>query len=164
MATWRVVTSPLAHSVVQKTISRLLNSYPRQHIKKQKYYFANKGLSSQGNSFSSSHVWMWDLDHKEHWVAKNWCFWTVVLEKNLESPLDSKEIKPVNPKGNQPWIFIARTDAEVPVLWPPDVKGHFNGKDPDPWKDWRQEEKWHRMRWLDGITDSILGVCANSGR
>ena len=84
----------------------------RQHIKKQRHYFANKGLSSQGYGFSSSHVWMWELDHKEGWVPKNWCFGAVVLEKTLESPLDSKEIQPVNPKGNQSWIFIGRTDAE----------------------------------------------------
>ena len=87
------------------------------------------------------HVWMWELDHKEGWVLKNWCFQIVVLEKTLESPLDSKEIKPVNPKRNQPWIFIGRTDAEAPVLWPPDVKSWFIGKDPDAGKDWGQEEK-----------------------
>ena len=119
---------------------------PRQHIKKQRHYFANKGLSSQGyrlDCFSSSHVWMWELDYKESWVPKNWWFWTVVLEKTLESPLDCKEIKPVNPKGNQPWIFIGRTnaEAEVPILWLPDVKSQLTGKDPDAGKDWRQEEK-----------------------
>ena len=102
---------------------------------------------------------MWDLDHKESWVPKNWCFWTVVLEKTLESPLDCEEIKPVNPKGNQPWIFIGRTDAEAetPILWPPDVKNWLLGKDLDAGKDWRQEKKgttedemvgWHH--WLDG--------------
>ena len=93
---------------------------PRQHIKKQRHYFAKKGPSSQGYGFSCSHDWMWQLDHKESWVPKNWCFWTVVLEKTLESPLDCKEIKPVNPKGNQSWIFIGRTDAEAdaPILWP----------------------------------------------
>ena len=116
---------------------------PRQHIKKQRHYFANKGLSSQGYGFSSSHVWMWELDYEESWVPKNWCFWTVVLEKTLESPLDCKEIKPVNPKGIQSWIFIGRTDAEVetPILWPPDAKNWPIGKDPDAGKDWRQEEK-----------------------
>ena len=93
--------------------------------------------------FSSSHVWMWELDYKESWVPKNWCFWTVVLEKSLESLLDSKEIQPVHPKGNQSWIFIGRTDAEAetPVLWPPDVKNWLIGKDSDAGKDWRQEEK-----------------------
>ena len=89
---------------------------------------------------------MWELDHKEDWVLNNWCFWTVMLEMILESPLNSKEIKPVNPKGNQPWIFIGRTDAEAeaPVLWPPDVKSQIIGKDPDAEKDWRQEEKGQR--------------------
>ena len=116
---------------------------PRQHIKKQRYYFANKGLSSQSYGFSSSHVWIQELDCNESWALKNWCFWTVVLEKTLESPLGSKEIKPVNPKGNQPWIFIGGTDAEaeIPVLWPPDMKSWLIGKDPDAGKDWGQEEK-----------------------
>ena len=97
---------------------------PRQHIKKQRHYFANKGPSSQSYGFSSSHVWMWRLDHKESWALKDWCLWTVVLEKTLESPLDCKEIKLANPKGNQSWIFFRRTDAEAeaPILWPPDVK------------------------------------------
>ena len=96
----------------------------RQHIKKQRHYFADKGPSSQSYVFSSSHVWMWELDHKESWALKNRCFWTVALEKTLESPLNCKEIKPVNPKGNQLWIFIGRTDGETeaPILWPPDVK------------------------------------------
>ena len=100
---------------------------------------------------------MWELDYKESWAPKNLCFWTVVLEKTLESPLDCKEIQPVHPKGNQSWIFIGRTDAEAeaPILWPPDVKNRLIGKDPDPGKDWRQEERgWQRMRWLDGITNS----------
>ena len=97
---------------------------PRQHIKKQRHYFADKGPSSQSYRFSSSHVWIWELDHKESWTLKNWCFWTVVLEKTLESPLDCKEIKPFNPKLNLSWMFIGRTDAEAetPILWPPDVK------------------------------------------
>ena len=96
------------------------------------------GLYSQRYHFSSSHVWMWELDHKEGWVLKNWCFHTVVLEKTLESPLDSKEIKPVNPIGNQPWIFIGMTDAEAeaPIFWPPDVKSQLTGKNPDAGKDW----------------------------
>ena len=97
---------------------------PRQHIKKQRHYFANKGTSSQSYGFSSSHVWIWELDQKESWAPKNWCIWTVVLEKTLESPLDCKEIQPVHPKENQSWAFIGRTDAEAetPILWPPDAK------------------------------------------
>ena len=115
----------------------------RQHIRKQRYYFVNKDLSSQGYGFSSSHVWMWELDYKEIWVPKNWCFWTVVLEKTLESPLDCKEIQPVHPKGDQSWVFIGRTDveAETPILWSPDVKKGLIWKDPDAGKDWRWEEK-----------------------
>ena len=106
-------------------------------------HFANKGLFSQGYGFSSGHVWMWELDYKESWVQKNWCFWTVVLEKTLESPLDCKEIQPVHPKGNQSWVFIGRTDAEAetPILWPPDVKSWLIWKDPDVGKDWGQWEK-----------------------
>ena len=117
--------------------------HPRWHIKKQRYYFANKGLSSQSYGFSSSHVWMWELDYKESWALKNWCFWTVVLEKTLESPLDCKEIQPVHPKGNQLWIFIGRTDVEAKslILWTPDTKNWLTGQDPDAGKDWRQEEK-----------------------
>ena len=132
---------------------------PRQHIKMQRYYFADKGPSSQRYGFSSGHVWMWELDYKESWAQKNCCFWNVVLEKTLESPLDSKEIKPVHPKGNQSWIFIGKTDAEVetPIRWPSDMKNWLIGKDPDARKDWRQEEKgmtddeiiaWHH--WLNG--------------
>ena len=133
--------------------------YARQHIKKQRHYFANKGPSSQAYGFSSSHVWMWELDYKESWALKNWCFWTVVLEKTLESPSDSKEIQPVIPKGDQSWVFIGRTDAEaeMPIVWPSDAKNWLIGKDPDAGKDWGQEEKgmtedemvgWYH--WLDG--------------
>ena len=112
---------------------------------------------SQSYGFFISHLWMWELDHKEDWASKNWCFQTVVMEKTLESPLDCKEIKPVNPEGNQPWIFIWRTDAEVPILWPPDAKSWLIGKDSDAQKDWGQEEKgttedemvgWNH--WLNG--------------
>ena len=114
---------------------------PRQHIKKQRRYFANKGLSSQSYGSSSSHVWMWELDYKESWALKNWCFWTVMLEKTLESPLDSKAIQPVHPIGNQSWIFFGRAEAETPILWPPDAKNWLTGKDSDAGKDLRQEEK-----------------------
>ena len=111
-------------------------------------------MSSQGYGFSSGHVQMWELDYKESWMPKNWCFWTVVLEKTLENPLDCKEIQPVHAKGDQSWIFIGRTDveAEIPILWPPDVKSGLIKKVPDAGKDWGQEEKG-MTRWLDGITD-----------
>ena len=116
---------------------------PRQHIKKQRHYFVNRVLSSQGYGFSSSHVWMWELDYKESWVLKNWCFWIVVLEKTLEGPLNCKEIQPVNSKGDQSWVFIGRTDAEAetPIFWPPNAKSWLIWKDPDVGKDWGQEEK-----------------------
>ena len=126
-------------------------------LKSRDITLLTKVRHSQSYGFSSSHIWMWELDYKEIWVLKNWCFWTVVLEKVLESPLDSKEIKPVHPKGNLSWIFIERTDAEAPILWPPDVKSQLIGKDPDAGKDWGQEEKgttedemvgWHH--WLNG--------------
>ena len=129
----------------------------RQHIKKQRHYFVNKGPPSQGYGFSSGHVWMWELDYKESWAPKNWCFWTVVLEKALESPLDCKEIQPVHPKGDQSWVFIGRTDvkAETPILWPPDARpadsfektlmmGKIEG---------RRRRGQQKMRWLDDITD-----------
>ena len=130
-----------------------------QNIKKQRHYFVKKGLSCQSYGFSSSHVWMWELYYKESWAPKNWCFWTVLLEKTRESPLDSKEIKPVLLNGTQSWIFIGRTDteAETPILWPPDVKSWLIWKDPGAGKDWRQEEKettddemvgWHH--WHNG--------------
>ena len=114
---------------------------------------------SQGYGFSSGHVWMWELDYKESWVLKNWCFWTVVLEKTLESPLDCKEIQAIHPKGDQSWVFIGRTDveAETPIFWPPNAKNWLIWKDPDAGKDWRWEDKgtiedemagWHHQ--LDG--------------
>ena len=129
---------------------------PRQQIKKQRHYFANKGPSCQSFGFSSSHVWTWKLDYKESWVLKNGCFWTAVLEKTLESCWECMEIQPVNPKGNQPWIFIWRTEAEAetPILWPPDAdsleKTLMLGKI-------ESRRRWgrQRMRWLDGITDSM---------
>ena len=128
-------------------------------IFKSRDYFNNKGPSSQSYGFSSSRVWMWELDYKESWAPKHWCFWTVVLEKTLEGPLDCKEIQPVSPKGNQSWIFIGRTDAEAktPILRPPVAKNWFIREDPDPGQDWRQEVKgttedemvgWHH--WLNG--------------
>ena len=133
---------------------------------------ANKGLSSQGYGFSSGHVWMWELDYKERWVLKNWCFWTVVLEKTLENLLDSKEIQPVHPKENQSWIFIGRTDAEAksPILWPPDAKSWLIGKDPDAGKNWRWEKGttedemvgWYH--WLNGCeSEWTLGVGDRQG-
>ena len=124
----------------------------RQHIKKQRHYFANKDPSGQSYGFSSSHVWMWELVYEESWVLKNWCFWTVVLEKTLESPLDCNESQPVHPKGDQSWVFIGRPDveAETPILWPPHAKSWLIWKNPDGGKDWRWEEKGtQRMRWLD---------------
>ena len=130
----------------KKTLAPWKKSYdqPRLHIQKQRHYFASKGLSSQGYGFSSGHVWMWELDYKENWGLKNWCFWTVVLEKTLESPLDCKEIQPVQPKEDQSWVFIGRTavEAETPILWPPDAKSWLLWKDPDAGKDWGQEGKW----------------------
>ena len=112
-------------------------------LKKQRHYFPNEGPCSQRYGFSRSHVWMWELDYKESWALKNWCFWSVLLEKILVSPLDCQEIQPVYPKGNQSWIFFGRTDAEAeaPILWPPNVKNQLIWKDADAGKDWGQEEK-----------------------
>ena len=146
---------------------------PRQHIKKQRRYFANKGPSSQGYGFSSGHVWMWDLDYKESWALKNWCFWTVVLEKTLANPLDCKAIQPVHPKGDQSWVFIGRTyfEAETPILWAPDAKSWVIWKDPDAGIDWGQEEKgttedemvgWHHLLDEHGF-GWTLGVCDGQG-
>ena len=143
-------------------------------------YFANKGLCSQGYGFSSGHVWMWELHYKESWVPKNWCFWTVVLEKTLESSLDCKEIQLVHHKGDQSWVFMWRTDveSETPVLWPPDAKSWLICKDPDARKDWGQEEKgrtedemvgWHHrlnehgFGWTLGVGDGQGGLaCCRS--
>ena len=148
----------------------------QMHVKKQKHYSANKDLYSQSYGVSSCHIWMWELDHKEGWVLKNWCFWTAVLEEALENPLDYKEIKPVNPKGNQSLIFIGRTDAGAPIFWPPDVKSRLIGKDPDAGKDWTQEKKgmtedetigWHY--WLNGhdlskLWELVMACCSPWGR
>ena len=139
----------------------------RQHIKKQRNYFANKDSSSQGYGFSSGHIWMWQLDFEESWALKNWCFWTVVLEKTLESPFDCKEIQPVYHKGDQSWVFTGRTDAEAEtlILWLPHAKSWLTGKDPDAGRGSGQEEKgttedemagWHH--WLNGAW-----VWVNSG-
>ena len=141
----------------QKMLAPWKKSYdqPRWHIKKQRHYFAKKGLSSQSYGFSSSHVWTWELDSKESWAPKNWCSWTVVLEKTLESPVDCKEIQPVHPK-DQSWVFIGKTDAEAetPILWPPDAKNWLTGKDPDAGKDGRQEENGTSGRdgWMTSLT------------
>ena len=152
---------------------------PRQHIEKQRHYFVNKDLSSEGYGFSSGHVWMWELDYKESLVPKNWCFWTVVLEKILESPLDYKEIQPVHPKGDQSWVFIGRTDVETetPILWPPDMKSWLIWKGPDAGKDWGQEKGttedkivgWHHrlnghgFGWTPGVGDGQGGLaCCSS--
>ena len=139
---------------------------PRQHIQKQRHYFVNKGPSSQGYSFSSSHVWLWKLDYKEGCVPKNWWFWNVVLEKTRESPMDFKEIKSVNPKGNQSWIFFGRTDAEeeTPILWPPDANNWLIGKNLMLVKIEGRRMR-QRMKWLDGIiisTDMSLSKLQES--
>ena len=168
---WKSLQMVTAAMKLKDTCSLEEKLWPsRQHIKKQRHYFASKGPSSQSYGFSSSHVWMWELDYQESWAPKNWCFWTVVLEKTLESPLDCKEIQSVNPKGNQSWIFIGRTDAETetPMLWPPDAK---NWLIPDAGKDWRREEKgttedemvrWHH--WLDGHEfEQAVGVGDGQG-
>ena len=129
---------------------------PKQHIKKQRHYFTNRGPSSQSYGFSSSHVWMWELGHKKSWAPKNWCFWTVVLGKTLESPWYCKEIQPVLSKGDQSWVFFGRTDvkAETPILWPPDAKNWLTGKDPVLGKiKGRRRRGRQRMRGLDGITN-----------
>jgi len=136
-------------------------------ILKSRHYFADKGPSSQSFGFSSSHIQMWELDYKESWALKNWCFWTVVLEKTLESPLDSKGIKPVHPKGNQSWKLIGRADAEAEtlILCPPEVKTQLIGKDPDSGKDWRQEEKGttedEMVGWNHRLMDKSLSKLRN---
>ena len=145
----------------------------KRDTEKQRHYFANKGLSSHGYGFSCGHVWMWELDCEGGWVPKNWCLWTVVLEKTLESPLDCKESQPVHSEGDQPWDFFGRNDAkaETPVLRPPHAKHWFIGKDSDAGRDWEQEEKgttedemagWHH--WLDGHESGwTLGVGDGQG-
>ena len=169
--------------VVESDMTEWLNwTELRRHIKKQRDCFASKGPSSQSFVFSSN-VWMWELDYKESWALKNWCFWTVVLEKTLESPLDCKELQPVHLKGDQSWVFIGRTDveAETPILWSPDVKSWLTWKDLDAGKDWGQEEKgttedemvgWHHWLnghgfwWTLGVGDEQGGLacCSSWGR
>ena len=132
--------------------------WPRQHIEKQRHYFANKGPSSQSYRLSSGHVWMWELDNKESWAPKNWCFWTVVLEKTLESPLDRKEIQPVHPKGGQSWVFIGRLMLKLKLQ----SLGHLMWRTASLKKammlgniEGRRRRGWQRMRWLDSITNSM---------
>ena len=148
-----------SHEIKRRLLLRRKVVTNLDSILKSRDYFANKGPSSQGYGFSSGHEWMWELDYKENWVPKNWCFWTVVLEKTLESPLDCKEIQPAHPKRDQSWVFIAGTDveAETPILWPPDAKNWIIGKDAEAGKNWWWEEKgmtedemagWHL--WLNG--------------
>ena len=149
------------YSHVIKIVTQKKKSYdkPRQYIKKRRHHFANKGPYSQRYGFSSSHVWMWELDYKESWVPKNWCFWAVVLEKILESPLDLKEIQPVHPEPNQSWIFIGRTAAETEtaILCSPDAKSWLIWKNPDVGKDWRQEEKGMTEHEMAGWHDRLNG-------
>ena len=153
---------------------------PRQHIQKQRHYFANKSPSSQDYGFSNGHVQMRELDCEESWARKNWCFWTVVLEKTLESHLDCKEIQSVHSEGDQSWVFFGRNNAkaETPVLWLPYVKSWLIGKDPDAGRDWGQEEKgttedemagWHHWfdgresEWTPGVGDGQGGLaCCDS--
>ena len=173
-----VVTNEIKrHLLLERKVVTNLDSI----LKSRDITCQQRSVSSKLWFFSSSHVWMWELDYKESWVLKNWYLWIVVLEKTLESPLDCKEIKPVSPKGNQPWIFIGRTDAEASILWSPDVKNWLTGKDPDAEKDWKQEEKgmsedemvgWHH--WLNrheferdpGVGDGEGGLvcCSPWGR
>ena len=170
-----IAAMKLRHLLLGRKVMTNLDS-----ILKSRHYFANKGPSSQIYVFSSSHVWMWELDYKESRVLKNWCFWTVALEKTLESPLDHKEIQPVHPNGDQSWVFIGRTDAkaETPILWPLHVKSWLIGKDSDVARDWGQEEKgttedemagWHHrlngreFAWTPGVGDGQGGLtCCNS--
>ena len=149
------------HSLLRMKVMTNLDSILKsrdQKKKKQRHYFVNKGPSSQGFGFSSSHVWIWKLDYKESWAPKNWWFWTVVLEKTFTSPLDCKEIQPVHPKGDQSWVFTVRTDVEAktPILWPPDVKSWLTEKTLMLGKiKGGRRRGWQRMRWVDGITDSM---------
>ena len=171
---WHAAIHGVAKSQTQ------LNDWTEDIIKNQRRHFANKSPSSQGYGFSSSHVCMWELDCEESWAPKNWCFWTMMLEKTLESPWDCKEIQPVHSEGDQPWDFFRRNDAkaEAPVLWPPHAKSWLIGKDSDAGRDWGQEEKrttedemagWHHWldghesEWTPGVGDGEGGLaCCNS--
>ena len=167
------VDSNCSHEIKKRLLLGRNVMTNQDNVKNQRYHFAYKSPYSQSYGFSSSHEWMWELGYKESWASKIWLFWTVVLEKTLESPLDCKEIKPLNPKGNQSLILTGRIDAEAeaPILWPPDLKHWLTGKDPDAGKDWRQEEKgttedgmvgWHH--WLYGHKfEQALGVGDGQG-
>ena len=164
-ASWETYCSMVIAAMKLKDVTPWKESYdqPGQHIKEQRQYFVNKGPSSQGYVFSTGHVWMWELDYKESWVPKNWCFWIVVLEKTLESPLDCKEIQPVHHNGDQSRVFIGRIDveAETPILWPPDAKNWLIWKDPGAGRDWRQEEKGitedEMVRWRHRLNGHGFG-------
>ena len=154
------ITADMTATTKLKTLPPWNENYDkhRQHFKNQRHHFAEKGPSSQSYSFSNNHVQMWELDAREGWTLKNWCFWTVVLEKALESPLDSREIKPVNPKGNQLWIFIGRTDAKVEIQYFGHLMGRANtlGKTLKLGKiEGKRRRGWQRMRCLHSITDSV---------
>ena len=146
-----------SHEIKRFTSWKKSYDQPRQHIQKQRHYFVNKGLSSQSYVFFSSHVWMWELDHKEDWEPKNWCFWIVVLEKTLESPTDSKEIKPINPKGNQSWILIGRPDVKLKLQYFDHLTWGANSLEKTLMlgKIEGGRRGQQRMRWLDGITNSM---------
>ena len=169
-ATGKVPHAGSRHLVFPIWLFSSISLQPRQHIKKQRHYFANKGPFNQGYGFSSGPVWMWELDYKESWALKNWCFWTVVLEKTLEHPLDCTEIQPAHPKGDQSWVFTGRTDveAETPILWPHDAKNWLIGKDPDAGKVWGWHH-WlngHEFGWTPGVDDGQGGLacCGSLGR
>ena len=168
---WQTLSSWAPKSLQMVTTAMKLNDacsleenydQPRQQIKKQRHYFANKGPSSEGYGFSSGHVWMQELDYKESLTPKNWCLWTVVLEKTLESPLDCKEIHPVHPEGNQSWIFIGNSLEELMLKLKLQHFGHLMRRTNSLEKtlmlgkiEGGRRKGWQRMRWLDGITDSM---------
>ena len=164
LLSWDILVSILKTLVIYK-------DKPREHIKKQRHHFADKGWNSQSYGFCNSHVWDVRVDQKECWALNNWCFQTMVLEKTLESPLDSKEIKPVNPVGNKSWILIGRADAKASILWSPDLKSWLTGKGLDAEKVWGKEEEgaaeddmveWHH--WLNGYElEQILGYIKGQG-
>ena len=149
------VDSDCSHEMKRRLLlGRKAVTNPDSVLKKHRHRFADRAAYRQSYGFSNSHVWMWELDYKESWVLKSWCFWTTMLEKTLESPLDSKEIQPVNPKGNQSWLFIGKTDveAETPILWPPAVKSWLIGKDPDAGKELRAGGEGDNRGWDGWVT------------